>query len=137
VQCDTVQYAVQRSRCSTVHTTVQLTYSTIQYGTVHALIIPECLVALPVVGTESPIKRFKREVFPHPFLPSKANRALEETLNSTSLKRDASPGHAKEAFVMLTSFSLLQRKRERVGARVRGCLEEDEEGGEERVWCCV
>jgi hypothetical protein len=82
-----------------------------------------------VVGTESPIKRFKREVFPHPFLPSKANRALEETLNSTSLKRDASPGHAKEAFVMLTSFSLLQRKRERVGARVRGCLEEEEEGG--------
>jgi hypothetical protein len=90
-----------------------------------------------VVGTESPIKRFKREVFPHPFLPSKANRALEETLNSTSLKRDASPGHAKEAFVMLTSFSLLQRKRERVGARVRGCLEEEEEGGEkeERRGC--
>jgi hypothetical protein len=80
---------------------------------------PKCLLAVPTVGTESPISIFSRDVLPHPFLPRRANLALEETLNSTSAKREGSPGHAKEALDMLTNFSLLR---------------EDEEG--EEGWKC-
>ena len=68
---------------------------------------PRCLLAVPIVGAESPIKIFNREVLPHPFFPKRANLALEDTLNSTSEKRELSPGHANDAFEMLTSFSLL------------------------------
>lgn len=51
---------------------------------------------------------FSRDVLPHPFLPSRANLALEETLNSTSAKREGSPGQEKDALEMLTNFSLLR-----------------------------
>lgn len=72
---------------------------------------PKCLLAVPAVGAESPIKILSRDVLPHPFLPSRANLALEDTLNSTSAKREGSPGQANDAFEILTSFSLLIESR--------------------------
>ena len=50
---------------------------------------------------------FQKICSPQPFLPSNANLAFDDTLNSTSAKREVSPGQAKEALEILTSFSLL------------------------------
>lgn len=44
---------------------------------------------------------------PQPFLPSRANLAFDDTLNSTSANSELSPGQANDALEMLTSFSLL------------------------------
>ena len=66
---------------------------------------------MPAVGAESPIKILSRDVLPHPFFPSRANLALEDTLNSTSAKREGSPGQANDAFEILTSFSLLRESK--------------------------
>ena len=53
------------------------------------------------------VKKIIVDCLPHPFFPKSANLAFEETLNSTSAKRDDSPGQAKEALDILTNFSLL------------------------------
>ena len=54
------------------------------------------------------VKKISVDCLPHPFFPKSANLAFEETLNSTSAKREDSPGQAKEALDILTNFSLLK-----------------------------
>ena len=70
---------------------------------------------MPAVGAESPIKILSRDVLPHPFFPSKANLAFEDTLNSTSAKREGSPGQENDALEILTSFSLLRANAQKKG----------------------